>query len=140
VQPDGKRNGRAPLHLGYPFTPTPRWLLQAFRAGELEHKSYVLLSSLYDRAPTKALAREAEGPRLTLEALHKLCRWPGDLRSLANQLRRLRARGFVNYRTEGNHRLGCVYVFRLLSMHALRTLGDEPQSGTGSGIEASGDE
>jgi hypothetical protein len=133
-----KRNGR--VQLGYPFTPTPRQLLQAFRAGAFEHESYVLLATLYDRAQTDVLATEMEGPRLTLEALHKLSRWPCDTRSLANQLRRLRARGFVSYRTEGNHRLGCIYVFRLVSMHARCTLGDEPQASIGSGIEVSGDE
>jgi hypothetical protein len=34
VQTDGKREGRPQLHLGYPFTPTPRRLMQAFRAGD----------------------------------------------------------------------------------------------------------
>jgi hypothetical protein len=111
-----RSNGRAPL--GYDFSPTPRKLLEDFRSHEFEHATYVLLATLYDRADTAALIAGRECLRVKLATLHRWSRWPEDNRSLAKQLRRLRADGYIDYATEGQRRIGCVYVFRLSSMSA----------------------
>jgi hypothetical protein len=113
VQHDGKRNGRVPVP--YEFVAFPSLYAEEFCAGKFEHGTLALLMTLYLRSDFHARATGGETPRLKLEALHKMSHWPGDLQSLAKQLRRLRESGYLSYRTEGQHRSGCVYVFRLSS-------------------------
>jgi hypothetical protein len=122
-----RSNGRASL--GYDFSPTPRRLLEDFRSHEFEHATYVLLATLYDRADTDALVAGRECLRVKLATLHRWSRWPEDARSLAKQLRRLRADKYIGYRTEGQRRTGCVYVFWLSSMSASCPHEDGSRSG-----------
>jgi hypothetical protein len=127
VPRNGNREGRPPL--GYDFSPTPRKLLEDFRSHDFEHATYVLLATLYDRADTDALIAGRECLRVKLTTLHRWSRWPEDVRSLAKQLRRLRAAKYIGYRTEGQRRTGCVYVFWLSSMSASCPHEDGSRSG-----------
>lgn len=111
--PRNDGNGRAPL--GYDFVAFPSFLVEHFCAGKFEHPTLALLVTLHLRADFDARAAGRETPRLKLAAIHKMCHWPGDLDSLAKRLWRLRDQGYFEYRTEGQRRTGCTYVFRLSS-------------------------
>lgn len=90
---DAKRNGRPPL--GYTFTPTPRSLLVDFRDRKIDHDTYVLMATLYDRADPNALIAGQTCIRETLKTIQRWSRWPGE--DLARQIQRLRDAGYLKY-------------------------------------------
>ena len=83
---------RADSELGYGFTPNPKRLLPAVKAGELAPVDYVIVAFLYDRANLVKLARRHATPVLTLAQIAEGVCWPHTLDALRKRLWRLRAK------------------------------------------------